>query len=111
MNIDFTGRYVLAADVGGSHITTAVCDISTQQVLESTCSRIEFNSKGAAGDILRAWADSLLASLKKHKAPVNALGIGMPGPFDYENGISYIKGFDKYEALYGMNIKTSSLKS
>jgi len=105
MNTDFTGRYVLTADIVGSHITTAVCDINTNKVLESTCCRIEFYSKGAAEDILRAWTDSLAASLKKHEASISALGIGMPGPFDYENGISYIKGFDKYEALYGMDIK------
>jgi glucokinase len=29
----------------------------------------------------------------------------MPGPFDYKNGISYIKGLNKYEALYDVNIK------
>jgi len=105
MNTDFTGRYVLAADIGGSHITTAVCDINTNQIFESTYSRIEFNSKGAAEDILRAWTDSLFQSYKKHNSPISALGIGMPGPFDYNDGISYIKGLDKYEALYGMNIK------
>src|SRR5690606_9885973 len=33
------------------------------------------------------------------------IGIAMPGPFDYVNGISLIKGLGKYEALYGMNIK------
>ena len=29
----------------------------------------------------------------------------MPGPFDYENGISLIKGLNKCEVLYGMDIK------
>ena len=29
----------------------------------------------------------------------------MPGPFDYEEGISYIAGNDKYEAFYGLNVK------
>jgi len=105
MDTNLTGRYVLAADIGGSHITTAVCDISTNEIFESTYSRIEFNSKGSAESILRAWTDSLAESHKKHHSPVNALGIGMPGPFDYNDGISYIKGLDKYEALYGMNIK------
>jgi glucokinase len=33
------------------------------------------------------------------------IGFAMPGPFDYPNGICLIKGFDKYEALYGMNIR------
>jgi len=38
---------------------------------------------------------------------ISGLGVAMPGPFDYENGVSYIKGLDKYDALYGMNIKQS----
>jgi glucokinase len=33
------------------------------------------------------------------------IGIAMPGPFDYEEGISYIKGQHKYEALYNINVK------
>jgi glucokinase len=35
----------------------------------------------------------------------NKLGLAMPGPFDYENGTCLIKGLDKYESLYGLNIK------
>ena len=33
------------------------------------------------------------------------IGIAMPGPFDYENGICYIKGLDKYESLFNLNVK------
>jgi glucokinase len=33
------------------------------------------------------------------------IGIAMPNPVDYESGISYIRGIDKYDALYGLNIK------
>lgn len=29
----------------------------------------------------------------------------MPGPFDYKDGISYIRGLDKYESLYGKSVK------
>ncbi|MBS1567174.1 MAG: ROK family protein [Bacteroidetes bacterium] len=29
----------------------------------------------------------------------------MPGPFNYQEGICLIRGFDKYEALYNMNIR------
>jgi glucokinase len=33
------------------------------------------------------------------------IAMAMPGPFDYKNGISWIKGLNKYEAIYGLNIK------
>jgi glucokinase len=44
------------------------------------------------------------------KIPHNSLkgiGFGMPGPFDYVKGISYIKGVAKYENLYGFNVKNA----
>jgi glucokinase len=40
-----------------------------------------------------------------HHLPQVRIGISMPGPFDYENGICLIKGQNKYEALYGLYIK------
>ncbi|HEX8460196.1 MAG TPA: ROK family protein [Segetibacter sp.] len=39
------------------------------------------------------------------KKPAPQIGFAMPGPFDYENGISLIKDMHKYEALYGMDIR------
>jgi len=35
----------------------------------------------------------------------------MPGPFDYENEISYITGITKYEALYKLNVKEMLTKA
>jgi len=35
---------------------------------------------------------------------VKGIGFGMPGPFDYVKGISYIEGVAKYENLYGINV-------
>ena len=29
----------------------------------------------------------------------------MPGPFDYEEGVSLITGLHKFESLYGLNVK------
>ena len=36
---------------------------------------------------------------------IGGIGIAIPGPFDYGNGISLIKDLEKYESLYGTNIK------
>ena len=36
--------------------------------------------------------------------PITGVGIGMPGPFDYERGISLIRGQDKFDSLYGMDV-------
>jgi len=41
------------------------------------------------------------------------LGIGMafPGPFDYENGISFIKGLDKFEGIFGLKLREELKKA
>jgi glucokinase len=33
------------------------------------------------------------------------IGLAFPGPFDYKQGICYIQGLDKFESLYGFNLK------
>lgn len=34
------------------------------------------------------------------------IGFAFPGPFEYETGVSRIRGLNKYEQLYGRNLKT-----
>jgi glucokinase len=97
---------ILTADIGGSHITAAACQLESHSILTKTITRVEVDSKGPAQRILGCWESAFTLVLQKNNAvPVSGLSIAMPGPFDYENGISYIKGLDKYEALYGMDIK------
>jgi glucokinase len=33
-------------------------------------------------------------------------GIAKPGPFDYQTGIALMNGQDKFDELYGLNVKT-----
>ncbi len=106
MQIDkLSTPYILTADIGGSHITAAVCDMENNHIITESLVRIELSSKGSASSILKAWESAFELAIKKGKWPVSGLGIAMPGPFDYENGISYITGLNKYESLYGINIK------
>lgn len=56
--------------------------------------------------------DAFIAPLKKNFElaayrclNIIGMGIGMCGPLDYEQGIVLIEGVDKYESLYGVNLK------
>ncbi len=98
-------KLVLGADIGGSHITVGVIDLQTNSVLASTKSRLELNSKGNLEIILNAWQKAIEMSCNHSGIQPEYLGISMPGPLDYEKGISLINGQDKYEALFGLNIK------
>lgn len=102
---DLPPSYILTADIGGSHITTAIYTKNIHSIQEDSVVRLEVDSKGSADEILTAWGSAFKHVLNNTGLSVAGLSIAMPGPFDYEKGISYIKGLDKYEALYGLNIK------
>jgi len=98
--------YVLTADIGGSHITAAVCHLEAKTIVPQSLVRHELSSKASAEIILGIWENACLSAAATVPQPISAMGLAMPGPFDYENGISLIKGLNKYEALYQMDIKT-----
>src|SRR5688500_8818861 len=95
----------LGIDIGGSHITAGVVDLAQKKVIEGSVVRQLVNRHAPANEILGIWADTISGRLQQAPHEITTIGFAMPGPFDYTNGICLIKGFDKYEALYGMNIR------
>ncbi|WP_158643833.1 ROK family protein [Pseudobacter ginsenosidimutans] len=91
-------------DIGGSHITAALLDTATGAIVPETWQRNSVPAAGTVEEIIDAWSAVIRASYARQSTPVR-IGIAMPGPFDYEEGICYIRGQQKYEALYGLNIK------
>ena len=104
----FSG-FILGVDVGGSHISAALIDAENGALLKPSFSRRKVDSKSACSNsIIQQWVEVLKESLcKLDGSLLHGIGIAMPGPFDYENGISLIDGVDKYSALYGINIKAA----
>lgn len=96
---------IAGADIGGSHITVAIIDIGTREILNNSKKRMEINSGREAEDILNSWTEIIRESFDAVNRKPSKIGIAMPGPFDYVNGISYISGQNKFDALYGLNIK------
>jgi glucokinase len=98
--------YILTADIGGSHITVGICALETYTVSDKSIVRMDVDSRGSANDILTSWGSAFEQVLRKNPGlSIDGLSIAMPGPFDYEKGISFITGLNKYEALYGKDIK------
>jgi glucokinase len=98
---------ILTADIGGSHITAAICNTDTYDIEKNGIIRVEVNSKATATEIIASWRSALQLALSHADSDVSGLGVAMPGPFDYTKGVSYIKGLNKYEAIYGMDIKSA----
>jgi len=55
--------------------------------------------------IMKSWIDVLSSLIIKNDEENVKIGIAMPGPFDYENGVSLMKGQQKYDSLYGINVR------
>lgn len=96
---------ILGMDIGGSHLTAALVLDGTYSIIPSSYVRARVNSAGTAAEILDTWSNAILGIFESHKILDRRVGLAMPGPFDYENGISFIKGLNKYEALYQLNVK------
>ncbi|RZK69248.1 MAG: ROK family protein [Pedobacter sp.] len=95
----------LGVDIGGSHITSALVDVSNGTILEGSWQRAKVDSQAGAKDIVSTWCAVMKESIRsfKHSGKV---AVAMPGPFDYINGISYMKGMGKFDALYEQDIRT-----
>ena len=97
--------FVLGIDIGGSHLTAALVNETTRKFVPDSYTRIRVNSNGTAEEILSTWTSAIQSIYKTHPIKTKRIGIAMPGPFDYEQGISLITKLDKYEALYKLNVK------
>lgn len=103
--------YVIGADIGGSHITAALVDLASGAVREDRKFKEPVNAGAGAEEILSRWTVCIGNALASAGGSVAAIGIAMPGPFDYPGGISLIKGVSKYESLYGLNIREALARS
>lgn len=97
---------VLGVDIGGSHITAALVDLTTGTLIHGSRQRKHVNSDAPAGAILDNWCGVINESFGAVNVSEKVIGIAMPGPFDYNTGISLIKDQDKFKTLYQVNIKT-----
>ena len=101
---------VIGVDIGGSHISAAVVDLQHRSVVEDSLLRKHINSKEGAEQILNSWAEVIEQLFSKYPFVSKKIGVAMPGPFDYEKGICLIKGVDKYESLFNLNVKKALAK-
>ncbi len=96
---------VTGVDIGGTHISVGLVDIDKGEVLGATSVRGHIDTSDNADNIIAAWAEVIRKCHDKAGIPPGNIGIAMPGPLDYENGVSLITGLHKYESLYGLHIK------
>ena len=100
--------YILL-DVGGTEIK---CSISDEKgtIIHNVCSYESCANKGNEEVldnftlILKEWVQ------KVQEVLIAGIGFAFPGPFDYEHGISLMKGINKYDSIYGVSIEREMKK-
>lgn len=99
-------RFAIAMDVGGSHITSAIVDLSEMKVFEESLFKVSFNSNLPTAEVMDFWENAIRTLLEKSEVgKLSGIALAVPGPFDYQDGTCWIKDQDKYENFYGLNIK------
>lgn len=95
----------IGADIGGSHISAALVKGDGSIIGDSYC-KDYVNASLSPFDIIRQWVAVLYKTMQHSEGKhTKGISIAMPGPFDYDKGISLIKGVNKYEKLYGIHLK------
>ena len=95
-------EYFISLDVGGTGIKT--CSVSARGERISEITKHPANANASKDEIIKNLADIIMGKAKKTDN-LAGIAIAFPGPFDYDRGISKIKGIGKYDAIFGVNIK------
>jgi len=95
----------VGVDIGGSHIVACLYDSMEQRLILESRSSCHVDPNWEADKVLDTWRAAISKAISWTARKVAGVGIAIPGPFDYYEGISQITGVNKFESLYGLNIK------
>ena len=99
------GRYIIGADVGGSHILCGAVELASGELLKETLVEEKIDNKASQDVILQSWAKTLNDTISKvNLDQVVGLGFAMPGAFNYKTGVALFEGNEKYESLYKCDV-------
>lgn len=105
-------RTILVYDVGGSHISAALCSEQDYSLHGITSAPLPVAPEGehghfsaaSFGRLIHALAESASNTANIPFENIAGASLAMPGPFDYANGISQMK--HKLVGLFGVDLKS-----
>lgn len=92
----------LCLDVGGTQIKAAAVDRDGN--LEGELRYFPAEAKRDRETLLNHFA-AVMEEIRVPESEVAGIRLAFPGPFDYERGICLLRGLDKYDALYGVDLR------
>lgn len=97
--------YSIGVDIGGSHITSCMFEHTDKVLLKNSLVSNKVNTRASKNEIIRDWVSTISKTIELSGKVASGIGIAMPGPFKYYEGISLILEVDKLDALYEVNIR------
>lgn len=95
-------KSLIGVDIGGSHLTASYVNPADLTLIPETLIRKQVDSLASKEEILTSWEDALM---QMDIQPHSRIGIAMPAPFDYTNGIALLKEQGKFRSMYGINLR------
>lgn len=107
-------KYSIGCDIGGSHICCTIIEVETGNVLEKSFVSMMVNHAEPKEVLIDTWAKAIIAC--KKQLPENSsfvgVGIAIPGPFNYEEGIGLFDNSNKkFIHLKDVNVKEALSKT
>ncbi|WP_433811272.1 ROK family protein [Flavobacterium johnsoniae] len=104
--------YAIGLDIGGTHITAGVINKTEMKIVDSSIYKESFDSNLPVNQVMDIWKRVIDTAIENSKVEnITGIAVCMPGPFDYEKGICWIKDQSKYEHFYGLNVRELLLES
>lgn len=97
-----TPRPAVTLDVGGSHVTAGLVDLSVRSLL-GPVARLDVPHTAPQDVQLDAWVQVVREVLAGHDLPPGHLGIAVPSPFDHDLAVSGMT--HKFAALSGVPLR------
>lgn len=100
-------KIAIGADIGGSHITCQLFDLESHQLIDNSRVRKTVDSGSTSTEILDSWLNALRVAASGYRInDLAGIGFAMPGPFDYQNGIAWFRDVEKFDHLYGVDVRS-----
>lgn len=98
---------IIGVDIGGSHITSGLVRGGGHLIKETI---VKNKTVAVEGDeLIELWAATIETVLNDHKG-ISGIGIAIPGPFDYQNGIALFDGSNKkFSSISNVNVRKALL--
>ena len=68
-------------------------------MIKNSMAEVKVDNQAAADEILDKWAAAISESIFSiDRTQLIGIGLAVPGPFDYKNGVALLKNVAKYDS-------------